>query len=621
MGESGAPGGTFASIGTDLHRLFARALLGLALAVAALAISVGSAAADEGWVIETFDAQIAIQPDGSLEIAETLAVDFRRLKKHGIFRDVPVIYDYDETNNRVYELDVKSVTDREGRSWPYETDWEGSMFRMKIGDPDVTISGPQSYRIAYRVRGALNAFSDHDELYWNVNGEWPVRTNRTIVNVTLPAGGPTEIACFQGLQGSRETCRSTTTARGATFESTRPLGENEQLTIVVGLPKGVVREPVPSLERKPRTFAEVFTVNEFTVGAMVAMLVAVFGGLGWSWWRFGRDRRYASVYYLSDNPAEETRPLLASDPIVVEYEPLDKLRPAQLGLILDERADPLDVTATIVDLAVRGYLRIAEVEREGVFGGIANLLGGRDWELTRTDRATSDLLPYERTIYDGLFDGASAVNLSFLKKRFYTHLSRAQSQLYEDAMRRKWFTLSPDKARSYWLMAGFGIMFLGGGLVALLGLTLGAGLVAVPVTIGGLALIVLANWMPKRTAIGREALRRTLGFRQYVATAETDRQAFSERENLFSEYLPYAIVFGCVDKWARAFEGLESMPNTSYWYVGHSHFHAANFSRDLSGFSSAVSSTIVSTPGSSGGSGFSGGSSGGGGGGGGGGSW
>jgi len=128
--------------------------------------------------------------------------------------------------------------------------------------------------------------------------------------------------------------------------------------------------------------------------------------------------------------------------------------------------------------------------------------------------------------------------------------------------------------------------------------------------------------MPRRNALGREMLRRALGFRQYIATAEKDRQKFNEQQNLFSEYLPYAIVFRCVDKWARAFEGIDTVAATSSWYAGHDSFTSAEFSRRLNGFASNVSSVIASTPGSSGSSGFSsGGGSGGGGGGGGGGSW
>ena len=111
--------------------------------------------------------------------------------------------------------------------------------------------------------------------------------------------------------------------------------------------------------------------------------------------------------------------------------------------------------------------------------------------------------------------------------------------------------------------------------------------------------------------------RRCLGFREYMTVAETDRQKFYEEENIFEKYLPYAIVYDCVDKWAKAFEGLEGQPGaatTSGWYIGTGPFLAASFARDVSSFSDGMSTAIAS---GFGGGGFSGG----GGGGGGGGSW
>jgi uncharacterized membrane protein len=116
--------------------------------------------------------------------------------------------------------------------------------------------------------------------------------------------------------------------------------------------------------------------------------------------------------------------------------------------------------------------------------------------------------------------------------------------------------------------------------------------------------------------------RRALGFRRYIETAETERQAFAERRNLFEEYLPYAIVFEAVDKWANAFEGLDDEANRPSWYSGRGPFVASAFASNVNDFSESISSVMASTPGGRGGSGFGGGGgSGGGGGGGGGGSW
>jgi len=135
-------------------------------------------------------------------------------------------------------------------------------------------------------------------------------------------------------------------------------------------------------------------------------------------------------------------------------------------------------------------------------------------------------------------------------------------------------------------------------------------------------LSVVSGAMPRRTAKGREARRRALGFARYIRTAEQHQQAFAERANIFTSYLPYAIAMKCVERWARAFKDIDLGPATAGWYAGSgSHFDAGSFSSNITSFSSSVSSAIASTPGGSGDSGFSGGSSGAGGGGGGGGSW
>ena len=127
--------------------------------------------------------------------------------------------------------------------------------------------------------------------------------------------------------------------------------------------------------------------------------------------------------------------------------------------------------------------------------------------------------------------------------------------------------------------------------------------------------------MPRRTAAGREALRRALGFVRYLKTAEVPQQAFAERARIFTSYLPFAIAIKSVDQWARAFKDIDMQQATAAWYSGTGHFDAGSFSSNLGSFSSSMTKTLASAPGGSGGSGFSGGSSGGGGGGGGGGSW
>ena len=586
----------------------------LLIALLLLATFATELAADEGWVIQRLHVEFNLREDAAIDVREEFDVDFRGLERHGILRDIVVAQIYDQDRDRRYDIGTPSVTSADGRTHQVEVSNEGALRRFRIGDPDRIISGRETYRIVYTLNGALNGFPDHDELYWNAVGSWPVRIEEASFTVLAPGGGIERAQCFQGPLGSTEPCRSTFTADQATYTATRPLEVGEQLTLVVGLRKGAVTAPVPILVGRPRDITRFFDRTPWTLAGLWLGLLAVMGGVGTLWWRIGRDRRYISLHHLSQEKGQERVPLFGSDPIVVEFSPPDGIRPGQIGLLLDERADTLDVTSTIVDLAVRGYLQITEIPKTGWFGKI-------DWELNRLRPADDELLEYERIVLQGLFDDGSPRKISSLKNKFYDDLARAQKALYRDALERRWFPRNPKTVRTIARLAGLGTITGGLLITGWLGHYWGYGLSGLPVIAGGVLLSVLSRAMPRRTAAGREVLRRSLGFARYIRTAETHQQAFAERANIFTQYLPYAVAFEAVDRWANAFKDIDLQPATQSWYAGRSSFDAGDFSSTLHSFQSTVSSSLSSTPGGSGGSGFSGGSSGGGGGGGGGGSW
>src|SRR5437868_9769860 len=238
------------------HIIYALALFAVACTAALALLHTGTtASADEAWTIDNFHAEIAIQRDASLQISEQIDVDFGAHQKHGIFRDIPVEYAYDEKHHRVYRLDVSSITDASGAKWPYETGRQGANEHIRIGDPNKTASGKQSYHINYTVRDAMNAFPDHDELFWNVNGgNWPVPTKQSSAVVTVEGGSGLERAqCYEGPQGSTEPCAATLANGAIDYAAARALRSSEQMTIVAGLRRGVVAEPTPHLERLPPT--------------------------------------------------------------------------------------------------------------------------------------------------------------------------------------------------------------------------------------------------------------------------------------------------------------------------------------------------------------------------------
>jgi uncharacterized protein (TIGR04222 family) len=313
---------------------------------------------------------------------------------------------------------------------------------------------------------------------------------------------------------------------------------------------------------------------------------------------------------------DETVPLGEGDyEAPVEFAPPEGVRPGQIGTLLDERANVIDVTATIVDLAGRGFLLIQEIPRHGLFSKA-------DWTVIRLEKDEAELLKYEKKLLDGLFRDGNEVKVSELKTTFAERLHGVEESLYEDAMREKWFRTRPDHVRTRWAGRGALLTVVGAGLTFVLARWTHWGLVGIPVILAGVALALMARWMPARTAKGTAMLRRIRGFRRVIATAETHMSRWAEEENIFTRYLPYAIVFGLTRKWAKAFEDLGLQPDTSSWYVGPHPFTALAFADSIDGFAVTTGGTLASTPAASGSSGFGGGGfSGGGGGGGGGGSW
>jgi uncharacterized membrane protein len=223
---------------------------------------------------------------------------------------------------------------------------------------------------------------------------------------------------------------------------------------------------------------------------------------------------------------------------------------------------------------------------------------------------------------DALFDTGDIVKLSDLKNKFHDDLAKVKSSLYEQGVEDKFFPVNPETVRHLFSGAGVAVGLLGGGAVYGLGRLFGGGLIGVPLIVAGVILIFTANAFPRRTGTGRVLFRRSLGFRRFMVESDAPREKFAENANIFHDYLPYAIVFGCVDRWAKVFKDLDIDPGPPAYYIGTGAFVAASFADSMTSFSSSISSTMASTPGGSGGSGFGGGGgSGGGGGGGGGGAW
>jgi uncharacterized membrane protein YgcG len=322
-------------------------------------------------------------------------------------------------------------------------------------------------------------------------------------------------------------------------------------------------------------------------------------------------------------------------PVSIELErwPPADLRPALLSLLITKRVSDRDIAATLVDLAVRGYLSIEQLPNSW-------WRPRSDWRLTRRYRREGSdeprLAEYERVLLASVFASEEAVLVSELKGKFSGEYKQVRELIYAAPEARGWFSERVDQARRQWKIWTV-VVLVGSCMSTCMAAGSERGDFAVwlfPFVLGGIGLGWISLWVPRRTVAGSAMLRRALGFRRFIFTAEQQRATLVEQQGFFSELLPYAIAFGAEDKWARVFLGIptQALTRTPYglWFTGATSgafLSVAALSSALSDFGSNVGGSLASTPSStgfgSGASGFGGGggSSGGGGGGGGGGGW
>jgi uncharacterized membrane protein len=315
--------------------------------------------------------------------------------------------------------------------------------------------------------------------------------------------------------------------------------------------------------------------------------------------------------------------------ITVMYEPPKSdhqyLIPAEVGTLIDEKLNPRDITSTIVGLAVKGYIKIEEMKKEGL------LFDKTDYNLIKMRDADTNLTSFEMELMKSLFSNSPPgirLLLSSLKNRFYTHLPMLKKVLYGELIRKKFFISSPEKVRNSYLAAGIIVLvFAILSFIFLIPNSVGKSFVAGLLT--GIPVLAFAKFMPIKTRMGASIYMDILGFQEFMNRAEKDRLERMGDINLFSKFLPYAIALDVTDNWAKAFEGIYQDPPD--WYVspvGFRTFSPYVFTHSLNSVMSNLSSAMFSAPRGSGGSGGGGGggfggggSSGGGFGGGGGGSW
>lgn len=540
-----------------------------------------------GESIRSMHVDIFVTGEGTLKVEETIVYDFDAYERHGIYRTIPYSYTRDGVKYNI-RIDGVAVTDEDGSGYTIDVSRSGGEFTIRIGDPDLYVTGTKTYVIGYSVQRAINFFEDHDELYWNATGtEWSVPIDEASATVYFPSGTDTDgftHACYTGAYGSDASdCTIDDSFAGSvTFTSDVSFLSYEGMSVVVGFPKNIITKPTAW-----QNFAFLLQDNWY-----FAIPIIFFVFMHLLWLKKGRDPKGRRT-------------------IVPQYESPYGLRPAELGALWDEKADTKDISAAIVGLAVRGYIKISYLDK-------------KDYEFSKIKSADGNLTSVESKIMNALFGSRSKVTLKSLKNKFYAHLSDIESAMYTAMVDNGFYSKNPRNVKG----AYFGVSS-----VVIIGLiiiasSIGTAAAWVSAIVTAAILFIYSALMPQKTMRGAEAKEEALGFKWFLSVTETERLKFhnapEKKPEQFEEFLPYAMVFGVEKQWAEQFKDMY-IPEPS-WYEGApgTAFSAIYFAGALSSMNNSMKSTFTSRPSSagSGSSGFGGGGfSGGGFGGGGGGSW
>ncbi len=623
-------------------------------------LSLPARAQDESERINSFVSDVTVARNGMLTVVETITVTAEGDQiRHGIFRDFPTTYARNGSTAHV-GFAVVSVS-RDGSPEPYDVSSIDDGQRIKIGDADKLVSnGRHTYVITYTTDRQVGFFDGYDEIYWNATGNFwafPIDEARAIVH--LPSNASIiQHSAYTGSVHSTESAVRTEKFSDSeiTFVATRPFEPHEGMTVAVGFSKGAVLPPTPAEQR-----AYFLRDNASAVAAAAGILILLVY-FSVTWFEFGRDPD--------------------GGPVIPLFAPPQNFSPAAVRFVHRMAYDRKAFSASLVDMAVKGYLKISE--QNGTY------------TLTRKGPLTA-LSSNEKAIANRLFSGNNSIEL---KQENHTTIAAAISALKT--------SLTNEYERAYfstnlhWFVGGLVILGITGIAAALLSDNMGAAaflliwlggwsagtaallhraydawldvfagpgsrfvnfisavftsIFAIPFTgalgfvlwifgdtiswtaagiiiAGGMMAYVFYHLLKAPTLLGAKVMAQINGFREFLNTAEKDRLEVLNppkvTPEVFEKFLPYAIALDCENRWSKRFEseataaGIDPGSSTYYspvWYSGSSNFTSAALASSLGASMAAAAASAATTPGSSSGS-SGGGSSGGGGGGGGGGGW
>ena len=502
------------------------------------------------WV--DWDIDMALQPDGSLEVTETQTLNFIGEPFTFGFRSIPVGRQGNNdgiSNVSVREGDLVYTESSSNQPGTFEVLDEGGETRINwYFEPAL---GQNTYTFTYTVNGAVRTGTSEegsgDQIFWTVlPSDHPARVDSSRTTITLPEGvapqqftGTTDYLVAAYLNDVQTTDVLTDVTEGGrviTFDTQRAIMPGEKLDVRVQIPHGVLPIATPDWQASEQ--------RDDVIGLVVlalSLLLLVAGPLGVVvlWYVRGRDPKLGIV--------------------VPDYitEPPDNLPPAMVGSLIDEKVDMQDIMSTLIDLGHRGYLTMNEESK-------------RAYSFTRTDKDDHDLREYERSMLFDIFGGEETRTLKSLQYKFANKIPALRNQIIDTLISEGYLPRAPQSVRSGYTWLAVLVLILGIASLFFLGIFLGAnaGLSCFPgfaIIATAIALFIAARHMPRKTAQGTEAAVKWNAFKTYLKNIK-EYSDIAASGDIFEKYLGYAVAFGLERSFINTFA---ESPTTAIppWYI------------------------------------------------------
>lgn len=472
--------------------------------------------------------------DGTLHITETITPAKDQVLQRRLLLDTAV------EGNRVQHFEVDQVATT------------GAAQAISDGNALTAVAhGPAT--ISYTVRGAVTDIGDRQQVLWPVASGWDSGLRNVTASFVSPSTKPSSPECSVGAPGFQIRCTSAQVDHtGVIRLQQNELPPDSVVVFSVMLPAGTVPASATftTIPGAPGPFA----LTRSSITALTGLGGTAIALACWVITARRRDARAAEMAIALADP-------LVHDDKGARFAAPDGVLPGQVGTVVDLRVDAVDLTATIVDLAVRGYLWIAETDGPG-----AQL----DWQISHRAPMDGLLTTYETQLLNILLpQGTETVFVSsFQTPGSRLDLGGISDTMYADAQRNRWFRRSPEHVGS---LTRYGIGVLLGGLVitAALALSVGSAMIGVAVCGVGAVLALAGMLLPVRTARGRLLVAHVAALRRYLGELNMEDLEPTDREIILARAAPYAVVLGQLDAWLKAMETLDTAADGSPgidWY-------------------------------------------------------